>query len=344
MNDNHFMQLALDEAKKAQCAGEVPVGAVLVKEGVVIAVGHNQCIGTHDPTAHAEMVVLRAAAKTLNNYRLEGCELFVTLEPCAMCAGAMLHARLKRVVFGAADPKTGAAGSVLDLFAQPQLNHQTQRSAGVLAHDCAQQLQAFFYNKRQVHKAQAWPLREDALRTPAERFSGLTDYPWLPHYVATLPGLAGLRLHYLDVQSATPTGRAMLCLHGGAAWSYAFRAHMAGWLAQGYRVIAPDLIGFGKSDKPKRAHGHTLAFHTEYLLQLLQHLHLQHLDLAVQGAGQSLGCALQAQAAALFEPMPATLVATTPAQAMTQAEHWASFVAPFPDAGHQAALQAFAAW
>jgi tRNA(adenine34) deaminase len=117
MSDEIFMQQALAEARQAAAAGEVPVGAVVVRRGEVIASGRNAPVDGHDPTAHAEIVALRAAAQVLGNYRLDDCELFVTLEPCAMCSGAMLHARLKRVVFGAADPKTGAAGSVLNLFA-----------------------------------------------------------------------------------------------------------------------------------------------------------------------------------------------------------------------------------
>ena len=116
------MRLALAEARAAADAGEVPVGAVVVKDGRVIATGRNAPIAAHDPTAHAEIVALRAAAEALSNYRLDGCQLFVTLEPCAMCAGAMLHARLDRVVYGAADPKTGAAGSVVNLFADARLN------------------------------------------------------------------------------------------------------------------------------------------------------------------------------------------------------------------------------
>ena len=124
------MRLALAEARAAADAGEVPVGAVVVKDGRVIATGRNAPIAAHDPTAHAEIVALRAAAEALSNYRLDGCQLFVTLEPCAMCAGAMLHARLARVVYGAAEPKTGAAGSVLDLFALAPLNHQTQVQGG----------------------------------------------------------------------------------------------------------------------------------------------------------------------------------------------------------------------
>jgi tRNA(adenine34) deaminase len=148
MTDEQAMQMALAQAALAGAAGEVPVGAVVIRDGVVIASGHNAPITRHDPSAHAEMQALRAAALAVGNYRLPDCELFVTLEPCAMCAGAMLHARLKRVVFGAADPKTGAAGSVINLFAQTQLNHQTQVLGGILAPDCAALLQDFFRQRR----------------------------------------------------------------------------------------------------------------------------------------------------------------------------------------------------
>lgn len=148
MNDSVFMRQAIDQAHNAWALGEVPVGALVVRDGVVIATGFNQPIGTHDPTAHAEIMALRAAATILGNYRLPGCELFVTLEPCAMCAGAMLHARLARVVFGAADPKTGACGSVVDLFAQGQLNHHTSAVGGVLADDCSAMLKDFFAERR----------------------------------------------------------------------------------------------------------------------------------------------------------------------------------------------------
>ena len=148
LTDAQAMSLALAQAALADAAGEVPVGAVVLKDGIVIATGCNAPIATHDPSAHAEMQALRAAAQVLGNYRLPECELFVTLEPCAMCAGAMLHARLKRVVFGTTDPKTGAAGSVIDLFAQTQLNHQTQVQGGLLAQECADMLQIFFRQRR----------------------------------------------------------------------------------------------------------------------------------------------------------------------------------------------------
>ncbi len=144
------MREALNQAQNALVMGEVPVGAVIVKDQQVIATGYNQPVGTHDPTSHAEINALRQAAQQLGNYRLPECELYVTLEPCAMCVGAMLHARLKRVVFGAFDPKTGAAGSVLDLFAEASLNHQTEVEGGVLADPCGSMLRDFFAARRRA--------------------------------------------------------------------------------------------------------------------------------------------------------------------------------------------------
>jgi tRNA(adenine34) deaminase len=148
VSDTDFMQLALEQAQQAWNLGEVPVGAVVVKDGEVIAVGCNQPIGKHDPTAHAEIVALRAAAEKLGNYRLPGCTLYVTLEPCVMCSGAMMHARLARVVYGASDPKTGACGSVLNLFEQEQLNHHTEVVGGVMAEECGAMLKNFFAARR----------------------------------------------------------------------------------------------------------------------------------------------------------------------------------------------------
>ena len=152
--DAHFMQLALVQAKQAFLAGEVPVGAVVVKDGQVIASAHNAPLGQNDPTAHAEINVLRLAAQSIGNYRLEDCTLYVTLEPCAMCSGAAMHARLARVVYGATEPKTGAAGSVLNLFDNPQLNHQTQVTGGVMAEECVQVLQSFFEMRRAQKKTE----------------------------------------------------------------------------------------------------------------------------------------------------------------------------------------------
>jgi tRNA(adenine34) deaminase len=154
------MRVALDQAQNAWLVGEVPVGAVIMRRGQVLATGYNRPITTHDPTAHAEIVALRHAAQLLENYRLIDCELYVTLEPCAMCAMAMMHARLKRVVFGARDPKTGAAGSVVDLFAENRLNHHTGIEGGVLADACAQMLSGFFAERRAQRKAAEPPADE----------------------------------------------------------------------------------------------------------------------------------------------------------------------------------------
>lgn len=148
MMPEDFMRAALDEAAKAAAAGEVPVGAVLVREGAIVARGWNRPISTSDPTAHAEVVALREAASALGNYRLPGCELYVTLEPCAMCVGALVHARVSRVVYGARDPKTGACGSIVDLPAIGHWNHHAVFSGGVLADECAAALRRFFADRR----------------------------------------------------------------------------------------------------------------------------------------------------------------------------------------------------
>ena len=148
MNDEFFMREALSLARSAECLGEVPVGAIVVREGQIVGRGFNAPIGESDPTAHAEIAALRDAARNLGNYRLPGCSLFVTLEPCAMCAGAILHARIARVVFGARDPKTGVAGSVLDLFAEPRLNHHATIEGGLLADECGRMLSSFFAARR----------------------------------------------------------------------------------------------------------------------------------------------------------------------------------------------------
>jgi tRNA(adenine34) deaminase len=151
--DLHFMALARVAAQQARAVGEVPVGAVLVRGDDVIAQGFNQPIGTHDPSAHAEMVALRAAAQAMQNYRLPGCELFVTLEPCLMCAGAIMHARIARVVFGARDPKTGACGSVVNAFAETRLNHHATVLGGVMADECSADLSQFFADRRRELRA-----------------------------------------------------------------------------------------------------------------------------------------------------------------------------------------------
>ncbi len=366
INDEHWMALALAQAREAAAAGEVPVGAVVVKDGQVIATGRNAPIASHDPTAHAEVVALREAARLHGNYRLEGCTLYVTLEPCAMCSGAMLHARVDRVVFGAADLRTGVAGSVLNLFGHSQLNHQTQVKGGVLAEACGQLLKDFF-KPRRINVA---PVREDALRTPDAAFADLPDYPWPPRYVSELPSVAGLRMHYLDEgpQDAPIT---WLCLHGNPAWSYLYRKMIPVFLAQGHRVVAPDLIGFGKSDKPKKESFHTFETHRQSLLDLVERLELQRVVLVVQDWGGILGLTLPMAAPERYDGLLVmnTTLATGDAplsdgflawrdwcksqplfdvgklfargnRSMTPQET-AAYNAPFPDKGYRAALRAF---
>ena len=322
------MALALAEARQAADAGEVPVGAVLVKDGVLIASGRNAPVSLHDPSAHAEINALRAAGAALGNYRLDGCELFVTLEPCAMCVGAMLHGRIARVVFGAADPKTGAAGSVIDLLGQPQLNHHTRAQGGVLSADCQALLQNFFRGRRSAAREAAEPLRDDALRTSADRFSALADYAFAPHYMSDLSSLQGWRMHYLD-EGPQDAEAACLCLHGPGEWSYLFRHLLR---VQGLRVLAPDLIGFGRSDKPKREVVHQLAWHRDVLLEWLDRLQPGPLAL-VHSENASALASLLAEAAP--ERFPLVMVAPDGGESVSDA--WR---APFPDRGYEAALRA----
>lgn len=374
-SDENYMRLALDQARLAACLGEVPVGAVVVKNGQVIATGYNAPIATQDPTAHAEMTALRQAAKVLGNYRLEGCELFVTLEPCAMCSGAILHARLRRVVFGASEPRTGSAGSILNLFENKQLNHHTGVQGGVLATECSHVLQTFFQQKRDLQatvKKAVCPLRDDALRTQDACFVGLPGYDWSPNYVSDLPALQGLRMHYLD---AGPPEAALtyLCLHGNPAWSYLYRKMIPVFLQAGCRAVAPDLIGFGKSDKPKRESAHSFSWHREVLLQLIDRLNLQRIVLVVQGWGGLLGLTLPMVAPQRFVGLLImnTALATGDAPLSPGFLAWrqmcdknpdfdiarlmshdnpeltpqecAAYMAPFPDQGHRAATRAFPA-
>lgn len=365
-SDAAFMRLALEQAHEAAAADEVPVGAVVVHQGRVIATGRNAPLAAKDPTAHAEIVALRAAANVLGNYRLDGCELYVTLEPCAMCSGAMLHARLARVIFGANDPKTGAAGSVLNLFADQRLNHQTAVHGGVLAEDCAAPLKRFFHSRRGNND----PLREDALRTPAWRLEGLPGYPWAPHYLSDLPSLGGLRMHYLD-EGPRDAPRTWLCLHGNPCWSYLYRKMIPVFLEQGDRVVVPDLIGYGRSDKPKRDDFHAFGWHRQVLVELVERLDLHNVILVLHGGGGALGFTLPVTAPGRYRGLLAmntewvAAVASSPSipKALLEREHakatadlaqllardlpllsaeeCAAYAAPFPDRGHRAALRAW---
>ncbi|MEJ8837288.1 tRNA adenosine(34) deaminase TadA [Ramlibacter sp. AN1133] len=366
------MREALAQARLAAAAGEVPVGAVVVHGDAIVGRGHNAPVTQHDPTAHAEIRALREAAQALGNYRLDGCELFVTLEPCAMCTGAMLHARLARVVYAAPDPKTGAAGSVLDLFAQARLNHQTRVAGGVLADECGALLSEFFRARRQETRMNAQPLREDALRTPEDRFAGLPDYPWPAHYVNDLPALAGLRMHYLD-EGPRDAPLTWLCLHGNPSWSYVYRRMIPVFLQAGGRVVAPDLVGFGRSDKPKRATAHGFEWHRQVLLEFVERLDLADIVLVVQDWGGLLGLTLPMEAPERYRGLLVmnTTLGTGDAPLSPGFLAWremcaknpdfdvarlfargnphltpqecAAYNAPFPDSGHRAALRAFPA-
>ncbi len=332
MTDADWMRRALAEAQMAAEAGEVPVGAVLVKDGVQVAGGRNAPVAQHDPSAHAEINALRAGAAALGNYRLDGCTLYVTLEPCAMCAGAMLHARLARVVFGAADPKTGAAGSVLDLFAQPRLNHQTAVQGGVLAGECAALLQRFFRARREAAREQAEPLRDDALRTPDARFAALPDWPWAPHYSSDLPAANGWRLHFVD-EGPREAELAIVALHGAGQWGYLYRHLIASLVAfDRPRVLVPDLIGFGRSDKPKRDAVHRPAWHAAVLGEWVMQLGLQRMVLVHATGDETL-------AKHLRDLLPDRIVGTVPVETRPGAEAAVAWRAPFPDAGHEAGLR-----
>jgi tRNA(adenine34) deaminase len=295
-DDAHWMGQAIALAREAATKGEVPVGAVIVKEGQLIAMGCNAPIAGHDPTAHAEIVALREAARVLGNYRLDGCTLYVTLEPCAMCSGAMLHARLDRVVFGAADPRTGAAGSVLNLFAQTQLNHQTQVQGGVRAQECGQLLKDFF-KPRRINPA---PLREDALRTPDEAFSTWPVMPGTLHSASDWPELAGLRLCWHDAGPADAP-HAQLFVHGPEEGALVWHKALAQTADARQRALAVDLIGFGRSDKPKKEVFHSLETHAAILHALCTRSGLTHVQWVAPPEMAPLLKALQARAPDLVE-------------------------------------------
>ena len=375
-SDEQGMRLALALAHEAAAEGEVPVGAVLVRYGRVLSTGRNAPIAQHDPTAHAELAALRSAARALGNYRLDDCTLYVTLEPCPMCAGAMLHARLPRVVFGAVDAKTGAAGSVVDLFAEPLLNHQTEIQGGVLADECGMALSEFFRQRRseqKVEKRLAHPLREDALRTPDKAFAQIAEgaFPWAPNYVSDLPALDGLRLHYLDEGPRTDARRTWLLVHGLPGWSHEFRSMIPALLAAGDRVIALDLPGFGRSDKPKKDAAHSERWHVGVIQELVERLDARGIVLVTQGLGGMIGFGVPLMAPERFVgllavnvwmpdaavPVPKSLqkwmepIARKPRLPMGEQMARASrngavddavWDAPFPDAGYRAALRAFA--
>jgi tRNA(adenine34) deaminase len=338
-DDVHGMGLALNQARAAAATGEVPVGAVLTDAGGrVLATGHNALIAARDPTAHAEIWTLRAAAQRIGNYRLDGCTLYVTLEPCAMCAGAILHARLSRVVYGARDPKAGAAGSVVDVLGNARLNHQTMVTPGVLADECGALLRDFFRPRR----VNANPLREDALRPPEAAFANLPDWAWPPRYVADLPALAGLRMHMTE---AGPNDAPItwLLLHGDTAWGYQFRHLIPEFITAGHRVVVPDLIGFGRSDKPKRDAAHSFAWHLQTLRELVERLDLRRVIVAGYGLGRRFTQTLPLTGSSESERYCGLLLMNEKndggALSLDRLAD-STYAAPFPNAGHRAALRA----
>lgn len=330
-DDVQFMQLALAQAQEAALAGEVPVGAVVVRAGQVLALGRNSPLASQDPTAHAEINALRAAAKVLGNYRLDDCTLYVTLEPCTMCSGALLNARLQRVVFGATEPKTGAVASVVQLLDNPQLNHQTQWQGGVLAQECAGVLQHFFEQRRHAQQLNKTPLREDALR-PSDDLWRAFDLPraW-SHFETRWPSLNGLRLHWFDNHlPVRPDVSQHVYLHGFTSWSACYLSH----LTLDQPAMALDLPGFGLSDKPKKESVHSVAWHVSVLCDFFKHAAPHAHEVFVHDDLRGLALPLQ-------QALPHLVI-----HALAQAPGMADaplLQAPYPDTGHLAGPRALRA-
>jgi tRNA(adenine34) deaminase len=225
---------------------------------------------------------------------------------------------------------------VLDLFAHPQLNHHTQVDGGVLAEQASEILQDFFRQKREIHRESVVALREDALRTPDRCFDNLPSYPWSPHFVSDIPSLAGLRMHYVD-DGPRESENLYLCLHPIPGWSFSYRHWIADWIRHGIRVCAPDLIGFGKSDKPKREDAHSIEFHCRYLIEWLGQMDLNSVTLVVPQTDHPLVGRLMSQVPDRFQGLlvqPIRTVRENDAESM-------ALMAPYPDAGHRAAERAF---
>jgi tRNA(adenine34) deaminase len=259
---------------------------------------------------------------------------------------------------------------VVDLFCIDQLNHRTQVEGGVLQDECGALLADFFKERRMEDRAQSQPLRDDAVRTPDDRFTNLPGYPWAPHYIADLPSLAGLRMHYLD-EDPPDSPITWLCLHGNPAWSYLYRKMIPVFVGAGHRVVAPDIVGFGKSDKPKKDSAHTFSWHRQVLLEFVEKLDLQNIVLVVQDWGGLLGLTLPMAAPQRYRgllvmnttlgtgdaPLSPGFLAwremcrTNPdfdvarlfsrGNPQMSAAECETYNAPFPDRGHRAALRAF---
>ena len=313
-DDEACMQVALQQAHGAAQKGEVPVGAAIYQNGVLIAKAHNSPIAHCDPTAHAEVLVLQEAAKVLGNYRLQDCTLYVSLEPCAMCAGAIFNARVREVVFAAKDAKSGVAGSVLNLFEDARINHHTRVRGGVLAQESVQLLQSFFQSQRQWIRQEASAakrfLREDALRKPITEISGF-EAPHAQSAYHVLQGpdpLKGMRLHYRQMPALGELvgKKTYLCLHGANTSSNFFEPLL---IALGRsltsdlpfstplaapRVLVPDFLGHGASDRFKKPQAHRFAGGMQALLEWMEEVDVQELEVITHDASLVWGLVLKA--------------------------------------------------
>lgn len=355
------MQLALQQAHLAEELGEIPVGAVVLLDGKVVGVGHNQTIGTCDPTAHAEVVALRAAAKFLGNYRLDQCSLYVTLEPCPMCMGAILHSRIAKVFFGAFDPKTGACGSVLNLPNDPRINHHCEVVGGVSQAQCSQHLSRYFEHLRTSKRHARRPrTREDALRltegTLSTYMEGVES-----QLVDDLQAADGLRVQTWKSPEASRTPQHLvLCLHGATSWSYIYRDLLRTSRPENVMLWAVDLPGHGGSDKTKKG----LEFNVKNQLALLCELLERSSASSIHVLGQDTGCELAVHVASrlpertasltLFNPVchdaKSFILGGTPIRSRQQflaalgrqcegaPGSIAALSAPYPDAGHMAGM------
>ncbi len=279
LEETACMRVALAQAQRAGERGEVPVGAAIYQRGVLIAQAHNAPISLCDPSAHAEVLVLKEAAKVLGNYRLEDCTLYVSLEPCAMCAGAIFNARVREVVYAARDAKSGAAGSVVDLFADSRLNHHTRIRGGVLEQQSATLLQDFFKAQRRLQRQAAVQaksfLREDAVRRSLESLPCF-ESSTLSSSFYVLKAVPGMRLHYLHGEpSCLPTGQTYVCLHGANTCAGVFEPVFASLLSSGARVLAPDALGFGASDRFKKSRSHDFTLLMQSLLEWIEFMDLK---------------------------------------------------------------------
>lgn len=255
ISDEDFMRLALDQAACGERIAEVPVGAIVVKDSQVIGIGHNRSIVDSDPCGHAEIIALRHAAKFLGNYRLDECTLYVTLEPCPMCMGAVVHSRIKRLVYGAKDPKTGAAGSFIDLAGNSKLNHHCSVTGGVLAQECSNVLSRYFQKLRDENRSERSLLRQDALRLEEGVLRRLLT-PFTESvqskFSANLAHAQQLRIHYLATTNVDESQSVIVFIHGATTWSYVYRHALSLSQQVGFSAVALDLPGHGWSDKTKR--------------------------------------------------------------------------------------------